>query len=109
MINSESGSKWQWMPKTEVEAIGILPSLNVKTARSWRGTVVPYAPRTGGAHDSPDGAAGVAGRPRGHGGGGRAARGARTAAGDAGDRISQRRLARRCDARPPCRLSPSPG
>jgi|AmaraimetFIIA100_FD_contig_111_381003_length_747_multi_5_in_0_out_0_1 hypothetical protein len=27
----------QLKPKTEVEATSILPSLNVKTARSWRG------------------------------------------------------------------------
>ena len=29
----------QLKPKTEVEATSILPSLNGKTARSWRGTV----------------------------------------------------------------------
>src|SRR5215831_1064116 len=29
----------QWKPKTEVEATSILPSLNGKTARSWRGIV----------------------------------------------------------------------
>jgi hypothetical protein len=29
----------QWKPKTEVEATSILPSLNVKTARSCRGIV----------------------------------------------------------------------
>ena len=31
----------QWTPKTEVEATSILPSLNGKTARSWRG-IVPF-------------------------------------------------------------------
>jgi len=29
----------QWKPKTEVEATSILPSLNVKTARWWRGII----------------------------------------------------------------------
>src|SRR5262249_29718905 len=29
----------QWTPKTEVEATSILPSLNGKTARPWRGTL----------------------------------------------------------------------
>jgi hypothetical protein len=31
----------QGKPKTEVEATSILPSFNVKTARSWRG-IVPF-------------------------------------------------------------------
>src|SRR5215831_8829631 len=31
----------QWKPKTEVEATSILPFLNGKTARSWRG-IVPF-------------------------------------------------------------------
>src|SRR5262249_45130559 len=38
-------------------------SLNVKTTRSWRGSV-PYAPRTGGAYDSHHGTAAIAGRTR---------------------------------------------
>src|SRR6516164_2651520 len=65
------------MPATEIEATGILPSLNVKTARSWRATV-PYAPRTGGAYDSRHRTAGIAGRTRRR-GGRVAARGARAA------------------------------
>ena len=47
----------QWTPKTEVEATSILPSLNGKTARSWRGIVL-------GAYDSHHRTAGVAGRTR---------------------------------------------
>ena len=31
----------QWKPTTEVGATSILPSLNVKTARSWRG-ILPF-------------------------------------------------------------------
>ena len=31
----------QWKPKTEVEATSNLPSLNGKTARSWRG-ILPF-------------------------------------------------------------------
>src|SRR5262249_32938099 len=65
----------------------------VRTARSWRGNLCLYAPRTGGAYDSYHRTAGPAGRPRGR-GGGVAACGAR-AADDGGDWVSQhRRLVR---------------
>ena len=37
----------QLKPKTEVEATSILPSLNGKTARSWRGIVSFTAPSHG--------------------------------------------------------------
>src|SRR5262252_7503973 len=42
----------------------ILPSLDMKTARSWRGTVFCNAPRTGGAYDSHHRTAEIAGRTR---------------------------------------------
>src|SRR5215471_14606852 len=54
----------------------------VRTARSWRGIVPLYAPRTGGAYDSHHRTAGIADCTRRR--GGVAARGARAAATDAG-------------------------
>src|SRR5262245_60841323 len=62
------------------ETTRILPSLNVKTARLWRGIFPPYAPRTGGAYDSHHRTAGIAGCTRR--GGGVAARGTRAAGGE---------------------------
>src|SRR6516162_6418019 len=70
----------QWTPKTEVEATSILPSLNGKTARSWRG-IVPFTHLAReGAYDSHYRTAGIAGRSR-RGGCRVAARGAGAAAG----------------------------
>src|SRR5262245_23920476 len=78
----------QLKPKTEVEATSILPSLNGKTARSWRG-ILPFTHlRTGGAYDSHHRTAGIAGCTRRR-GGRVAARGAGAAASDAGDRVPQ--------------------
>src|SRR5262249_47613044 len=54
-----------------------------------------YAPRTGGAYDSPHRTSGIAGRTR-RGRGFVAARGARPTAGDAGDRFSPQLVDRRC-------------
>src|SRR5262249_12760504 len=42
----------------------VLPSLDVKTARSWRGTVPLRTSRTGGAYDSHHRTAGTAGCTR---------------------------------------------
>src|SRR5262249_48514783 len=75
------GNCVQLKPTTEVEATAILPSLNVKTARWWRGIVL-YAPRAGGVYDSHHRTAEIAGRTRRR-GGRVAARGARAAAGQA--------------------------
>ena len=71
----------QLEPKTKVEATSILPSLNGKTARSWRG-IVPFTHLAReGAYDSHYRTAGIAGRTRRR--GGVAARGTRAAGGDA--------------------------
>src|SRR5262249_5559092 len=99
---------------TEVEATSIPHSFNVKTARSRRGIVLFYAPRTGGAHDSHHRTAGVAGRTRRR--GSRVATGGACAAGRAratdssarfealefgpvAPRLPRRRACRRCCAR----------
>src|SRR5215469_16162845 len=77
----------QWTPKTEVEATSILPSLNGKTARSWRG-IVPFTHLAReGAYDSHYRTAGIAGRTRRR-GGDVATDGTCAAVGDAGDWIS---------------------
>src|SRR6516162_8645060 len=74
----------QWTPKTEVEATSILPSLNGKTARSWRG-IVPFTHLAReGAYDSHYRTAGIAGCTRQR-GGGVAASGARAGAGQAAE------------------------
>src|SRR5262249_44123686 len=61
---------------------------NVKTARSWRGIVALYAPRTGGAYDSQHRTAGIAGRTR-RGCRCLVVRCARAATGDAVGRVSR--------------------
>src|SRR5262249_1049117 len=83
---------FRFRPRSRTTATSILPSLNVKTARSWRG-IVPYAPRTGGAYDGHHRTAGIAGRARRR-NGGVAARGARAAVGDVGGRVFKLRIAR---------------
>src|SRR5215470_10173289 len=54
----------QWTPKTEVEATSILPSLNGKTARSWRAIVPATHLAREGAYDSHHWTAGIAGHAR---------------------------------------------
>ena len=49
---------------TEVEATSILSSLNVKTARSWRGIIAFTHLAREGAYDSHHRTAGIAGRTR---------------------------------------------
>src|SRR5262245_25103236 len=77
---------------TEVEATSILPSLNGKTTRSWRGIVHSTHLAREGAYDSHHRTTRIAGRTRRR-GGRLAARGARAAASDAGGRVSQRPVA----------------
>src|SRR6516164_10394173 len=54
----------QLKPETEVEATSILPSLNGKTARSWRGIVLFTHLAREGAYDSRYRTAGIVGRTR---------------------------------------------
>jgi len=72
----------------EVEATSILPSLNAKTARSWRGILVlTHLAREGRMTVTVGRRKLLVAR-----GGRVAARGARAAASDAGDRVSQQRI-----------------